>query len=60
MPHTECQDLSALFGYRKDGGDEKVLLPPIPKVAPQTGPHMEEPLLYPQGTEPYEWPDNTD
>lgn len=58
MPHSECLELSKLFGYGNTKEDETVIGSPAPKpqLAPQTGPHKEEPLLYPHGTEPYDEP----
>ncbi len=48
MPHTECPYLAPLV--REVQAFERRQTPP------QTGPHKEEPLLYPSGTEPYDEP----
>lgn len=56
MPHKECLDLSRIIGY---GRPDDQTLPPQPKPKPPllTGPHLDESLLYPPGTEPYEFTD---
>lgn len=64
MPHRECPHL-ALFVNEMvpDGNNDNrgvFFTPPPTTKPPQCGPHLEEPLLYPPGTEPYNFRENID
>ncbi len=53
MPHKECPFVALL-------AEEMVDDTRPPTKPPQCGPHLEEPLLYPPGTEPYNLGENID
>ncbi len=59
MPHKECPFVALLANEVVTTGESRTMPPPITKP-PQFGPHLEEPLLYPQGTEPYNFGENID
>ena len=57
MPHKECLFLEPLVAEVKMFEKQN---PPPKLVPPQTGPHLEDLRLYPQGSEPYEPVEFTD
>jgi hypothetical protein len=67
MPHRECSHLALFFVEETPIPDSCTTVldagtPPLTNLVknpPLTGPHLEEPLLYPQGTEPYDFGENT-